>query len=283
MNNNKSYMVVTDLDGTLLNNKGKVSKTDFETLLKLKNKKITTVIATGRSLYSVKKVINDDFPIDYVVFSSGAGIIDFHSKKLILNESIEKSDIEEISKQFLKSNLDFSIQLQIPFNHRFFYHKTEKINPDFDRRCELYKDHCSLVDFEKLPDKASQLIGIIPEGIHKFNEVKESIINHKVIRTTSPLDGKTIWMEVFPKEVSKASGIEFLRNNLNKVKEKMIIVGNDFNDIDMLDYGLHSYVVGSAPCELKDKYKVVSDNNSNGFSDAVSTTLRKFDGFFSLK
>ena len=70
-------MVVTDLDGTLLNAQGVISEPELLTLKKLGNEGYCRVIATGRSLYSIRKTLAfDQLPVDYLIFSSGSGIID---------------------------------------------------------------------------------------------------------------------------------------------------------------------------------------------------------------
>ena len=61
--------VVIDLDGTLLNDKRKVGEKDIKTLKQLGEKDIVRIIATGRSLYSFNEVINEDFPIDYLILA----------------------------------------------------------------------------------------------------------------------------------------------------------------------------------------------------------------------
>ena len=62
-------LVASDLDGTLLNMDKTVSADDFSTLNSLGDKNIYRVIATGRTLFSLKEVITKDFPIDYIIFS----------------------------------------------------------------------------------------------------------------------------------------------------------------------------------------------------------------------
>ena len=62
-------MIVTDLDGTLLNSEGQVSNRNYETLNKLKDLGHLRVIATGRSLFSTKKILTLDFPFDHLISS----------------------------------------------------------------------------------------------------------------------------------------------------------------------------------------------------------------------
>ena len=80
----KIKIVVTDLDGTLLPSQGCISKKNYNTLVSLRDKEIIRVIATGRTLYSAMAVLPEDFPIDYLIFSSGAGIIQWNTKELDL-------------------------------------------------------------------------------------------------------------------------------------------------------------------------------------------------------
>jgi hydroxymethylpyrimidine pyrophosphatase-like HAD family hydrolase len=94
----------------------------------------------------------------------------------------------------------------------------------------------------------------------------------KIVRATSPLDHQTIWMEFFHAEVSKGNAAHFLCQKLGVNPINTLGIGNDFNDIDLLNFTHHSYVVDNAPLELKQKYQTTASVNQNGFSQVV----RKF-------
>ena len=76
MNKSSIKIVFTDLDGTLLNSDQHPGRRDLEMLHRLGEQGIVRVIVTGRNLFSLSKVLGDDFPVDYVIFSTGAGILD---------------------------------------------------------------------------------------------------------------------------------------------------------------------------------------------------------------
>ena len=78
-----------------------------------------------------------------------------------------------------------------------------------------------------------------------------------------------MWMEVFNHEVSKSNGIEFVCNHLKLSDYTVFAVGNDYNDIDMLEYANNSFAVSNSPDELKAKFRVTKSNNNSGFSEAV--------------
>jgi hydroxymethylpyrimidine pyrophosphatase-like HAD family hydrolase len=66
-------LFVTDLDGTLLRSDRTFAQSDLKALHRLGELHIIRVIATGRSIFSFNTVVDSALPIDYVIFSTGAG------------------------------------------------------------------------------------------------------------------------------------------------------------------------------------------------------------------
>jgi len=112
-------ILISDLDRTILPAKGNISTKTLDCFKHLKDKGYIRVIATGRSIYSAYKVLNEDFHIDYMVFSTGAGIIEWKSKKLIYNRNFAAKTTAQIAKTLIKENIDFMIFEPIPNNHKF--------------------------------------------------------------------------------------------------------------------------------------------------------------------
>ena len=272
-------MVVTDLDGTLLSSNSDYSSKNLSTLHLLGEMGIIRVIATGRSPYSASKVIPNDFPIDYLVFSSGAGIIRWSDKSIVYTTELNSSKVQEIIDLFVDSSVDFMVQEPIPQNHIFHYHSSGGSNPDFDRRLAVYKDFCSpLILGISYPDNATQLIAVLPPNPELFYSLESKLTGVKVIRATSPLDGESIWMEIFPEGVSKGHSVDWLCKFLGNIQPNEILaIGNDYNDLDLLNYTPNSYLVSNAPDELKQKFKVVASNDESGFAEAVEKEISQFD------
>lgn len=263
-------IVVSDLDGTLLPSLGEVSTCDYMTLQNLKKMGVKRVIATGRNLYSAMAVLPDNFPIDYLIFSSGAGIMKWDTKELIFSKHIDAPEVFNISKILIDHDVDFMIHDPIPKNHQFWYYQTGKNNTDFDRRLNLYKQFANPIGKDQDTKRdACQLLAILPNKINWFEELKNKFEDIQIIRATSPLDHESIWMEIFPKDISKGSACEWLCEKYDIKSEQAFVIGNDYNDIDLLDWGKYSYIVDNAPTELKAKYKNTKSVIHNGFSKAI--------------
>lgn len=268
---NNWEIIITDLDGTLLNNNREVSLSDMKSLYWLGENKIVRVIATGRSFFSARKVIKDNFPIDYLIFSSGAGIYYWKTKKLIYSQFIPDYEVKQISEILIDHDVDFMIHEIIPENHKFVYHRTKTHNPDFERRIKVYKDFAVELDPEtEKYTHACQIIVVLPNDVNLFDEIKQKFSDIKIIRTTSPLDGNSIWMEIFPETVSKGHGIDWLCKKLKIAQENTISLGNDYNDIDMLEYTTEKFIVNNAPDDLKKRFPICKSNQESGFTDVAS-------------
>lgn len=265
-------MVVTDLDGTLARSDSSISPVDIDTLNKIGTSGICRVIATGRSYFSACKILTPDFPIDYLVFSCGAGVMDWKTKKIINTQHLPKDKVEKIAKVLLDHLVDFSIQDKIPDNHFFSYVLHNKNNEDFKRRLAIYDGYTRPLDTSKI-EAASQVIAILGEDPDWFDELSGMFTDVKVIRATSPLDGKTLWMEFFPQHVSKSYGIKYLCELLNIRRNQTIGLGNDYNDLDLLNYCKYSFVVDNAPEELKKKYPAVTSNDMNGLTHLINKLI----------
>jgi len=274
MKNSGIKIVISDLDGTLLNSDGKVTDKNLRLLVKLGKLNICRVVATGRSYYSIKRILPPDFPIDYLIFSSGAGMMEWKTKKIILAKSLMANQVNHIACKLIDLNFDFMIQHPIPDNHFFVYHLTGKYNPDFFNRIELYNEFARPLDGGPLRYyPACQIISIFPPEDTEFKNICREIKNFNIVRTTSPLDHKSIWIEIFPEDVSKSQTAAILCSRLGKGPENVLSIGNDFNDIDLLEWSCHAAVVANAPEELKKRFIVVKNNNESGFSDAIEKKI----------
>ncbi|MDX1515007.1 MAG: HAD family hydrolase [Gammaproteobacteria bacterium] len=265
-------MVVSDLDGTLLDSGHALSEQNRRTLDWLAERGAVRVVATGRSWFSARQVLDDDFPIDFLIFSSGAGVIDWSSKALILAHDMRGDDALAVAGSLVARGLDFMLHHGIPDNHRFYFHRAGRDdNPDFEARCARYRDFATPWPGESPSmERASQLLVVEPAGVpSQFHDIAASLPSQKVILTTSPLDHASRWIEIFPASVSKANAATWLCERLGCDPRQVLAVGNDFNDLDLLDWAASARVVANAPARLRETYENVPSNDAHGFSRAV--------------
>jgi len=271
-------LFVTDLDGTLLRSDRTFAECDLNALKKLGELHITRAIATGRSIFSFNTVADSRMPVDYVIFSTGAGVVHFPSGKLVKDISLKESEVERATHVLLTAQLDFMIHQPIPENHKFAYVALNSGNTDFDHRISLYQPYAQpLVNTTDGFGPATQLIAVLPpsQDMSILDDIRKKLSDFNVIQTTSPLDGKSTWIEIFPATVSKSLTAQWLAMQLNIKPQHIVSLGNDYNDLDLLEWSQARYVVDNAPADLKLRFPSVASNNNGGVAEAVERWLAK--------
>ncbi len=267
-------IAATDFDGTLYRSDFSISLRSILTLRALIKKKVLRVIVTGRSFYSISRVINEMFPVDYLIVSSGSGIYSMKTNELIYRTSIPPEEVSLICKYLLKLGCDFVIHEPLPDNHYFYYQRTSKTNVDFEKRLKFYPDFGKKLDISRTLSKhVSQFLIVDKPGSTLFKKIEQTLTNFTIIRTTSPLDHKSSWIEIFPKGTDKGSTLKYLADLKGVDSVNVFTIGNDYNDTHMLRWAGSSFVVENAPSPLKEEFYTVSSNDNDGFTEAINIWL----------
>jgi hydroxymethylpyrimidine pyrophosphatase-like HAD family hydrolase len=267
-------IVVTDLDGTLLDSRHELSRADRSTLEELGRRGIPRVVATGRSLYSARQVLAPDAPIDFLCHSTGAGILRWADQRPLRVVNMSQPDAAELAGILAARRLDFMLHFAIPDNHHFYVHRVRSDNADFERRHQRYSGYARELRLPLADDQpvAHALVIEPPPEVRLHRELEAALPGFQVIRATSPLDFVSTWVEIYPRGVNKAAAAEWLWAQAGGAGRRLA-VGNDFNDVDLLDWADLPFVVGNAPAELRARYANVGSNDASGFSAAVEQAL----------
>lgn len=265
-------LFVMDLDGTLLRSDRTFDAVDLRALEQLGNQGVVRAIATGRSLHSFNTVADSNLPVDFVIFSTGAGIAQYPGGHIIRKVSLEPHEVEQACQVLKAAQLDFMVHRPIPDNHVFAYFQSGNGNSDFKRRISLYSRYAyPLESSSSAFGPATQLLAILapqsPTPI--LAKIRAELPEYSVIQTTSPLDGESTWIEIFPRAVSKSLTTAWMANELGISKQRTASVGNDYNDLDLLEWACSSYVVDNAPADLKSRFPSVASNNNCGVAEVI--------------
>ena len=262
-----------DLDGTLLCSDHSLSTANRQALEDLGERNITRVLATGRSLHSCSKVLFPDFPADYVIFSTGAGVARMGDQKIIRHSALKGHEIHEGIRILRTAGIDFMLHHPIPDNHLFEFEHNGNPNPDFMTRLEAHKEWGTPLPPDASWETASQFVAILPPGLGlgPLEHVRKQLPDLSIIRATSPFDHASTWVEIFPAGVSKATTGRWLCEFLGVPLDKTMAIGNDYNDLDLLEMSPHPYVVANAPDELTGRFTTVADNDHDGVATALGT------------
>ncbi|MGQ8338480.1 HAD family hydrolase [Sunxiuqinia sp. A32] len=271
-------LVATDLDGTFLRNDKTISSEDLRMLNLLGEREIVRVAATGRNLQKVKEVLSPEVPFDYIAFSSGAGIYNWKNHRLLYRQNLSKDTANKIIKILISQDLNFHLFHQVPNNHKCWYFRGSQPCMEFERYFEFHHSFSEPIpESQKIEEDVCQFLVIFPNQPELFHRLKEELHRMhgdiKIVRASSPIGTGYIWMEIFHQDVSKGNAIRFLCDQIQIHPNETLGIGNDYNDLDLLDFTSISYLVANAPDEMKAKYLSAPSNEEDAFSISLKNHL----------
>lgn len=269
-------LFVCDFDGTLLRSDRSFADEDLAALNRLGELGIVRAIATGRSIYSINTVSISNLPVDFIIFSSGAGINRHPDGMLIRRTGLEAHQVNQAIHILQTNKLDFMVHRPIPDNHAFSYFESTNDNADFKRRIEIYHQFAKPLDTDANGfHMATQLLAVVPPDDTRpwIQTLREALPDFNIIQTTSPLDGRSTWIEIFPVAVSKSLAAAWLAEAFHLDINSVLSVGNDYNDLDLLEWAGSSFAVSNSPPDLTDRFPTVASNDECGVAEAITRWL----------
>ncbi len=263
----KYKMIVTDIDGTLVNDEHIIPEGNIKALKEASSKGMCVVLCSGRSKNSVMEITNELGLEQKHTYGAGYhGSVIFNSKtgEVIKNYKIEKT----IIKKVLKLTKGFNFIFLIHDDGELYTFKENEYTKKYEERSG---DVCTETTYEKLNDMISKFIVMgTPEELEKFEKLIPKSMEDECMHFYS---SKYLY-EFTNKEASKGNALKFLSNKLGIDKKETIGCGDNFNDMTLVEEAGLGVAVSNAVDGLKKVANYVTDrNNSQG---AIEEVLNKF-------
>jgi Cof subfamily protein (haloacid dehalogenase superfamily) len=263
-------VIISDLDGTLLNQHHVISDYTRSVFQELHQQNYLIVVATGRHhLDAMPLVERLGVPL-YLVTSNGARI---HSPEKELLFSIN------MDSQTVKSILDLDIDPDITtvlFKEEVWQTNihNEKLN-SFSKEVTYHRE---LVNFGELEDFEAIKIFFTHENQDKLIAVRDLILEHHP-ESFNHAFSLPICLEFMDKAVDKCHAIAKILEKENLDFTHAVSFGDGFNDELMLVTTGKGLIMGNAPETLKNKLshlEVIATNHEDGVAKYLSETVLNY-------
>jgi Cof subfamily protein (haloacid dehalogenase superfamily) len=269
MNHNpKAFkVIITDLDGTLLNAEHKISSYTQSVFKELYDQDFVIIVATGRHHKDAMSITDSlDFPI-YLVTSNGARI---HkpTKELLYAFDIESDAIKSV----LKLDIDPHITTVVFKEEVWLTNKhNEKLN-SFQTDMQYPP---KIVDFDTVDDLSAIKLLFVHEDHAKLLYIENQIMKDHDSHFDSCFS-LPICLEFMDKSVDKSHAIAKILAAENYTFQDAICFGDGFNDEKMLLAAQKSLIMGNAPEKLKNKLphlEVIDFNHEDGVAKYIVNNI----------
>lgn len=260
-------MICLDIDGTLLNSKHQITAESKKAIKAAVNEKgIPVILVSARmpkGIIFLQKELEIEAPI---ICYSGALVLDKNGE-ILFQKHISVSDIKEVYAAAKKLGIHVSLYKDDDWC-------IEKMDDWARQEYEITNITPNVINFEflfevwKKEGSGSNKI-LCMANPDKINLLKE----HLKIDSLNIYPSKPTYLEIMPKEASKTSAIEILREKFNIKQREILAAGDNYNDMDMIEYAGLGVAMGNAPKEVKICANFVTLTNDE---DGVAEAIKKF-------
>ncbi|MWB96899.1 Cof-type HAD-IIB family hydrolase [Flavobacterium sp. GA093] len=260
-------VVVSDLDGTLLNPQHKISDYTKSIFQELHNQNYLIVVATGRHHLDAMAIIETlEVPV-YLVSSNGARI---HSpnKEELFSFNLDS----DVVKNALNVDIDPEITVVL-FKENVW--QTNKINEKLNAFQAELKYRPELVDYKTLEDFGAIKIFFSCDNHEKLVKLKDAILANSSEHLHHAFSLPTC-LEFMDKAIDKAVAIERVLEKEGFTLDQAVSFGDGFNDVQMLSASGKGLIMGNAPALLKETLphnEVIKTNAEDGVARYIASKI----------
>ena len=258
-------LIMSDIDGTILDKNHQVDSHLIELMPLLKQYDIPFVLASARSPLGIAPISKElgitDCPIacyNGALISLGDKILSQHTidkKELLLLHDFLKKEFPTVSinvysgKDWLVNTIDEWVEIEAQITRE---------SPKVTSLADFLQEEKNLIHKLLLIDNTSTI-----------QKLKETLATMDFPQTDFYLS-KDNYLEVTHNQVSKKQALLELANYYQLSLSEIMTIGDNYNDIPMIETAGLGVAMGNAPTEVKTCANTVTDSNDqNGVSKAI--------------
>lgn len=284
-------LIASDMDGTLLDSKMGISKDNASAIREAERLGIEFMVATGRA-YTEAKPALDEAGIECAMITlNGAKVFDKQGNSLF-TAGIEK----EIAYGILDILEEHNVYFEVSTNKGIYSEQQEKRIENFASHIATtmphltYKvaiamasAHLALLDITYIDDMRTliqqadievlKIIGFSMEGPSVLGPASTQIRKLPDLAVTSSAQNN---IEINHRNAQKGIAVAHVAKDRGISEKEVMTIGDNFNDVSMLQWAGVSFAMGNAELEVKDHAKYITSTNlENGVGEAILRAIRE--------
>ena len=263
----KYKIVFSDIDGTVLTSSHHVLPSTTFAVKELLQKSIPFVLVSARMPQAIKTV-TDEMNVTIPMISYGGALVLDDRQNILHDRRISAQDTAAVIKEiklFWQDNAVIN-----------YYAEDDWFVEDTDNKAVVREENITRVKAQQADFAQLLADGVLPNKLLCMTSPPICEMMEKMLGEMFPqlkiMRSSPILLEIMDKTVSKAEGIKIMLNHFGLKPQQAISFGDNYNDVDMLDFTGLGVVMGNAPEDVKKTADVVTDDNNH---DGIYKFLRK--------
>jgi Cof subfamily protein (haloacid dehalogenase superfamily) len=277
-------LLALDLDGTLLDSKGKIPDANLKAIRRAEDKGVLVTIATGRRFRDARPVglqLELNAPL---ITHNGALLKYAQTLETVAVSLLENETVKEILRVGREFGADALLSCDPHGKGTLLYDTISAENVPLQKYI-VWSKHLHGDEAEEAVLHVPHLENVLDETqtVHVSFSGKCAPMAHLEMILQSELDGSAMILttvyprldftliDILPPDASKGIGLEKLAKIENLTHENVMVVGDNFNDLQMLEFAGTPVVMGNAAPALleREEFHTTLSNDENGVAAAI--------------
>lgn len=266
--------IITDIDGTLLNDNGELGLESKKMLKGLMDLNVMVSFATGRLHSAVTDLARELFLNGYIISLDGALIKNFTTDKILYESYLKKSHVKK-AISLCEENL---VNIVLCHSSAIYYTENNSIIPSL-----LSKYGASYTKVKSYNDYLAGTLELVCSSDmktsiknieDKFTFPSASGCNTSYFR--SKKNENIFYLEIRKAGSSKGKAVKRIMKYSSIKSSKTTVIGDWYNDITMFDTNAYKVAVANAIPELINKADFVTSktNREDGMAEFLELVLK---------
>ncbi|GFH42030.1 haloacid dehalogenase [Lactococcus hodotermopsidis] len=259
----KIKLLALDLDGTLLTSEKTISAENKAAIKLAQSAGVHVVITTGRPLKAIEHILTALDLLDDTQYSItfNGGLVQRNNGEILSKKTFSYAELAEIHAELARLDLPMDV-----ISDGTCYETDPK---------SLYQGFSPFLDFIEGPFSAIPHDIILNKAVSALDA---EVLDEKILEISPLLKEKyeifksrDILLELMPKGVIKSFGLEKLTEILGITKENVMAIGDEENDIAMLEWAGIGVAMGNATAQVKSLSDIIAPvtNDEHGVAWAI--------------
>lgn len=259
-------LVLTDMDGTLLDSRKKMPDKTMETIRALQSRGARFAVASGRE-YSDLRAFFSELAEEIIFVANNGTLICDGSLKIYVDAFQRDAALSMLNKLRLIPNTAVVLRTA-DYN---YLDSAATTNPDIVSFVHRYFHDIGIADPPELIQREPILEFLLycekgtEEALRNMDHLLEDV-------QLVPSQGGH-WIDIYHPSAGKGAAVKILQNRLGITKAECMCFGDYWNDADMIRYSGESYAMENALPEIRAMAKHIAPHNDAG---GVITVLRSY-------
>ncbi|GAA4895474.1 HAD family hydrolase [Tessaracoccus lubricantis] len=242
-------LVALDIDGTLVDAFGVMPAEVRAAVRRAVDRGVTVVLSTGRSWLATQPIADHlELPDGWHVSANGAMVVTYPELEIRHETRFDPADV-------IRQVTQIAPHARIAVQDGLHWRVSQEFPPG-----ELL-GNVEVVPVEQLAtEEVSRVIIRDPETTE---EAFSEMVGKLGLQEVAYFVGWSAWLDIAPKGIDKAFGLEMVCKNLGIGRESVLAIGDGRNDIEMLEWAGRGVAMGDAP----DEVKAAADAVTGGFEE----------------